>query len=302
MGSVLAFDLGGTRLKAGVIDSGAVLAAATAPVAGLSADQALPVLRSTGQDLLARVATAPTATALAVPGIVDHGRVLVLPGKFAGIVGLDLAAWLADTFGTSRVVVENDAVAYGRGEVEALDERAGRVAVITLGTGVGCALFQDGRPAPDGPYGGGILGGHLPIGDPTGPVDTAGRPGTFEARCRAERILEEARRAGCVATDVPAVLAAAEAGDPSAEAGLAAYRAWLVRGLAAVTHAYTPRLVIVGGGPVSTPMGASVILDGVEASLATAVWDGCAPMLRVASAGDDAALLGLAALAGSNEQ
>lgn len=298
MGTTLAFDLGGTRLKAGVVEpaSRTVLATATAPVAGLAFDAVLPVMREVGRELAAGVPDPPGAVALAVPGIVDADRVEVLPGKFPGIVGHDLAGWLREAFAVSAVVVENDAVAYGLGEVAALDDRSGRVVVVTLGTGVGCTVLQDGLPILDGPYGRGTLGGQLPVGDPVGPLDTAGRPGTFEARCRAGRLLGEARDAGCAADDVPAVLAAAAAGDPAARRGLATYRGWLVRGLMAVTHAYTPRLAIVGGGPLATPSGAAVVLEGVEEDLAAVVWEGCAPEVRAAAAGDHAALLGLAVL------
>ena len=53
---------------------------------------------------------------LCVAGLVgDDGRVVALPGKLDGIVGLDLPAWLEDRFGVPARV-RNDAVAYGIGE------------------------------------------------------------------------------------------------------------------------------------------------------------------------------------------
>lgn len=296
MGLVLAFDLGGTRLKAGLVDpaTSRVAARDVASVEGLGVDDALAVVADVGRRLTAGAADDLVGIGLSVPGIVDNGRVTVLPGKFAGVEGVDLAGWLRTTFAVDDVVVQNDAIAYGLGVVAGLADPSGRIVVLTIGTGVGCTVIEDGRPALVGPFGGGLLGGHLPISDPTGPLDTAGNAGTFEARCRAERILGEALEAGSDAADVPGVLMAAANGDPAAIRGISAYRGWLLRGLVAVTHAYTPRLIVVGGGPVSTAGSASVLLDDLATSLAGKVWRGTAPAVVAAQAGDHAALQGLA--------
>jgi len=300
---VLAFDLGGTRLKAGVVDATAmqVLASDTADVAGMDADTALDVVAGVGRRLLDAVGAAGkarplVASGMALPGIVDAGRVQVLPGKLAGIEGRDLRAWLRDRFGASVAVVDNDAVAHAMGEVTAWSAEGlldARICVLTVGTGIGCTVLEGGQPALPGPWGRGMLGGHLPIADPVGPLDTAGRSGTFEARCRADRIVGEAREAGCSLDDVPGVYAAARAGEPAALAGLAAYRRWLVRGLVAITNAYAPSHVLLGGGPI-TPDG--LLLDGVQQALEAQVWAGTCPSVRATRLDTDAALLGVAVM------
>lgn len=293
MAQVLAFDLGGTRLKVGLVDTstGVVKDAPPVDVAGAAAEEALTLLERVGADLVG--ATDLDAVGLGVPGLVEGGVVHALPGKFPGIEGIDLAGRLRADFGVPADVV-NDAVAYGAGEVVAgAGVGVERVAVVTIGTGVGCAVFQRGRPITDGLLGGGILGGHIPVGDPVGPLDTNGKPGTFEARCRALRIVEEAREAGADVADVPAVYAAAAAGDSAALQGLASYRRWLVRGLVGIVHAYTPGRIVLGGGPLTedTPL-----VDGLADEVAALVWPNCQAEVRRALLGDHASLLGAAHL------
>src|SRR5690242_15677341 len=85
-GAALAFDLGGTRLKAGVVslDDDRVLeegATADTPADG---DDALRAVREIGEGLRARHPC--VGVGLAVPGLVDDDGVLVvLPGKLPGL-------------------------------------------------------------------------------------------------------------------------------------------------------------------------------------------------------------------------
>ena len=294
MTRVLAFDLGGTRLKAGVVsaETGTVGATSSLPTPA-DADSALLVMQNLGRDLLGDDGC--QGVGLSVPGLVDDGRVVELPGKLDGIVGRDLRGLLAATFGASAVVA-NDAVAYGCGEaVFGAGRGDHRVVVVTIGTGVGVAVLQGGQPVGDGTLGGGILGGQIPISEPDGPTDTSGRRGTIEARCRAERIVGEANDAGGAYDDVPAVYAAYERGEPAAVEGVERYRRWLGRALVALTHAHTPSTIVLGGGPM---VAGNPVVAGLQALVDDAVWPGVAVDVRVAELGDDAALVGLARLHG----
>ena len=276
---VLAIDLGGTRVKAGVVRDGTVDEVLALTHGATTVDDGLACVA----EAIARLAPdGCPAVAMCVPGLVDEGRVVALPGKLAGAVGFDLVGWLGErTGGRARVV--NDAIAYGLGEAAGLP---GRTVVMTIGTGVGTAVVEDGRPLGGGPYGGGQLSGQLPLTG-EGPLDTSGRAGTLEAWCRADRILAEVQAAGGDADDVPA---AVRAGGP----GLDSYRGWLARGIAALCLAHAPETVVVGGGPVR-PDGP--LLDGVEERVLPLLWPGQRVSVRPARHGDAAALIGLAALA-----
>ena len=287
--SFLAFDLGGTRLKAGLVgDDGrpgeliVVPTPAASEVAGLLAEVGGKLLdgeRAQG-------------AGLCVPGLVSEGRVRALPGKLDGIVGVDLAGMLEQLFAT-RAVVVNDAIAYALGEaVRGAGRGAGRGAqravVVTLGTGVGVGVIEDGRPLGAGELGGGLLGGGIPIGEGGG--DTSGHGGTIEALCRATRLLELTD--GAYAT-VPDLYRAHDDGDQAALTAVARYRLDLARALIALAHAHAPEVIVVGGGPAGAD---APIFDGLEALVRSWLFEGFEVAVRPGELGDAAALAGIAHL------
>lgn len=275
MTTVLA-DLGGTRLKASraaVAEADVELVVEHGGEWQGALRQALQQLAPQGGDL-----------ALCVPGLVDGGRVVSLPGKLPGLAGADLCAVL----GVPVRLLLNDAIAYGTGEARVGAGRSAcRVLVVTLGTGVGVAVLEDGRPLGRGPIGGGLLGGALPLPGPVdGRLDSAGRPGTFEARCSAAGLVDAVPGAA----DVAAAYALLEAGDPRALSGFRDYRRWLARGLAALCLAHAPEVVVLGGGAAQEPL-----LEGLEESVRAGLWPGQTVDVRLAELGDRAALVGLRA-------
>jgi glucokinase len=291
---VLAVDLGGTRIKAAVVVAGTVEGEVSVVPAPRDARSALDVIRRQCAELLA--GAPPAGVGLAVPGLVGlDGRVEDLPGKYDGIVGLDLRTWSARTLG-APAVVRNDAVAYGLGEARRGAGRgARRVLVVTIGTGVGVGVIDDGQPISAGPHGGGIMGGNVPLTEDAAQLtDTAGRAGTIEAHCRAVRIVDYAAAAGGDYPDVPTVLAAYDAGDAAAVAGVETYRKWLARALGVLAVAHGADRVVVGGGPVRP---GSPLLDGVEAYVQRLTWPTHHLSVVTAALGDTAALVGIADVA-----
>lgn len=274
MSTTLAIDLGGTRLKAACLVEGVPAQVHAVEHGGRWQEAVRAAAARAGADEIA----------LCVPGLVDGGRVVALPGKLPGIEHLDLAAALA----LPVTVLVNDAVAYGIGEA-ACGAGVGhsRVVVVTVGTGVGVAVIEDGQALGRGPLGGGLLGGQLVIGVDGDATDTSGRSGTFEAACRADSLVSAVPGAADVA-DAYARLAAAE---PAAVQGFAAYRASLVRGLTALALAHAPSCLVVGGGGAQQGL-----LDGVQEALDAGLWAGQAVEVRPALLGDAAALTGLGVL------
>ena len=138
----LAIDIGGTRLKASVLDAqGSMVeepqrvdtpkpAAPEAVVAAL-----LDLVRPLG---------AFDRISIGFPGVVRHGRVLTAPNLGTeDWRGCSLAAQLTEHLGKPARML-NDATVQGLGVIQG----RGLECVITLGTGVGFALFDEGRPAP----------------------------------------------------------------------------------------------------------------------------------------------------------
>lgn len=281
-GPVLAFDLGGTRLKAGVVDgpraARAVVGVGAWPV-GETADSALEVLHEVGRKLAERRDL--DCVALCVPGLVEEGVVVSLPGKLPGLEGRDLAALMRKMFNVGAVVV-NDALAYAWGVAG-----AGRTVAVTIGTGVGVGIVDDRVPLLAGRYDGGILGGQIPIADGApDETDTSDRPGTIEALCRAQRIIDCANRAGGSFETVESVYGGG--GD------VAEYRGRLARALVALAHAHAPDAIVVGGGamPADSP-----VFAGLESLVNKSLFGTYGVRVAPATAGEWAALIGLDRLA-----
>ncbi len=151
----LAFDVGGTGLKASVLDGRGEMTADRVRVATtypMPPDRLVAALT----DLARRLPPAERA-AVGFPGMVRRGRVLsaphfvttkgpgsrVDPALVAAWAGFDLAAALKEALGIACRVA-NDADVQGAAVVEG----GGLEVAITLGTGVGTAFFMDGRLLP----------------------------------------------------------------------------------------------------------------------------------------------------------
>jgi len=138
----LAIDIGGTRLKAGI------LAVTGSMVEGpRRIDTPHPATPASVIDALIALTAALGSfdrISIGFPGVVRDGRVLTAPNLGTDAWhGFALAAELAQRLGAPARLA-NDATIQGLGVI------AGRgvECVITLGTGMGFALFEDGRPAP----------------------------------------------------------------------------------------------------------------------------------------------------------
>jgi polyphosphate glucokinase len=139
---ILCIDVGGTGLKAAIVnDAGKLLtkpARVATPVGGTPNEIV---------ETLARLA-APLGkydcVSVGFPGVVRKGKVLTAPNLHnAGWKGFDLRAALRKTLGRP-VRVGNDADVAGL----AVISRRGVEMIITLGTGFGTGLYVDGRLAP----------------------------------------------------------------------------------------------------------------------------------------------------------
>ncbi len=151
----LAIDCGGTGLKASVLDIDGTLRAKPVRVPTpypLPTERFLDALAGLAADL----PHADRAT-VGVPGMIRHGVVIVTPhyvtesGPRSKPVptlvdqwtGFDAQAAITTRLGMPTLVL-NDAEVHGAGVVTGV----GLELVLTLGTGLGCALFDGGRLAP----------------------------------------------------------------------------------------------------------------------------------------------------------
>jgi polyphosphate glucokinase len=138
----LAIDVGGTRLKVGLLDANGDMVGGPNRVNTPSKPLPLVVV-----DALADLASSLgrfDRISVGFPGVVRRGEVLTAPNLgTTDWRNFPLAAKLTDKLGKPTRIL-NDAEVQGLGVIS----RKGLESVITLGTGMGFSLFQDGHPAP----------------------------------------------------------------------------------------------------------------------------------------------------------
>jgi glucokinase len=303
--TILACDLGGTRLKIGVVRDASVLAQTVVPAnskQGLAPQ--LPVLRAAWLQLLGESKLTPgdcAGISVAFPSLVDPstGRVLAEYGKFADAMGIDLRAWAQRELGLP-LAIENDARMALIGEWRA---GAGRdcdnLVMMTLGTGLGTSAIIEGRVLRGGHGQAGVLGGHMSVRYDGGRKCNCGNVGCAEAEASTLFLHEMAvtlpewdssalRRAATL--NYALVFQHAAAGDPCAVALREhSLRVW---GTVAVNliHAYDPENLILGGGIMA---GADVVLPAIQHHVQRHAHTPWGRVQVVASKlGDNAALLG----------
>jgi glucokinase len=239
-------DIGGTNVKAvAVAQDGTLLQRvthATRDGAASAADWT-----ALGREAVASFAQAlgsnPARIGVCAPGLAasDQRSIAHLPGKLSGLVGLD---WTHALGSSSVVPVLNDAHAAILGEAWIGAARTRQhVVMLTLGTGVGGAVMNEGRLLRGAMGRAGHIG-HLCL-DPEGPRSITGMPGALEIMIGDCSV---AARTGGRFTSTAALVAAHQAGDVDAT------RTWLrsVRalgcGIASCINLFDPEVVVIGGG------------------------------------------------------
>ena len=301
--TTLACDMGGRRIKLGLVREKTVIASEVMPA---QADRPLGERLDSVAEALSRLCAGAgirledcTGIGVSFPSIIDTANARIVDHwmKYPDWESLDLREWARRRLGLP-LVIDNDARMALIGEWQC---GAGRgcenLAIMTLGTGLGTAAMIGGK-ALRGVHGqAGILGGHLTVhygGSPcicgnvgcaeaeasTWALQGQGPPGSVAPGCAGP---------GESALDYAAVFKRAAAGEARAIAlrnhALTVWSATAVN----MIHAYDPERLILGGGIMAS---ADAILPVVRAHVER---HGHTPWGRVSivpsALGDHAALL-----------
>jgi glucokinase len=258
---ILGIDIGGARIKAGMVDeNGAIVASRTIPTPN-DLESFQPELSDAIRWLLEATAL-PAGAGVGCKGIInpDTTRVELLPGALHFLEGLRLADLVGLPLDVP-VFADDDARVALAGEMAWGAARGhDNVLMFTLGSGVGGAVLAAGRLLRGHSGVAGQLG-HVTI-EPDGARCFCGNTGCLETVFSARAIEAEAWSAvhrGCASTltrlfrEQPqlatcrTVFQAASEGDAvSAEIIAKAIRK-LAAAMAGLLHVFDPELVIVGG-------------------------------------------------------
>jgi glucokinase len=293
-GCVVALDVGGTTIKAALVDRhGTVMARLRRPTPSRDAgpDQVLAVIRATIDELAGPRRASVLAVGLVVTGIVDERRGMAVHSQNVGWRDVPVRSLVEQATGLP--------VGFGH------DVRAGTLAewrlgagrgledlvFVPIGTGVSAGVVVGGRLVTGDGYAGEI--GHVDVGH--GEPCRCGGRGCVEALASAAAI---ARRYGAASgRPVAGAREVAErlvAGDPIAR------RVWdeatgaLALALAWTSAVLAPQAILLGGGLARS---GSLLLEPLALGLGRHLGVVRRPRLLPAALGDDAGLLGAALLA-----
>ena len=311
--AAIGIDLGGTNLKAAVVDSdGRILGKQTVPIdAARGAQTCVAEMASLIDGLLGDLSLRRSdvvGVGVGAPGPFSYrdGRI-IRAANLPGWENVPLRDWLHERL-QLPVIMDNDGntAAFGEFWVGA-GRGADDLVMLTLGTGVGAGVVIDGR----------ILHGHFDNAAELGHMIVA--LDGLACRCGQRGCLEQYASAGTVARRVveaiksgePSTLAdTVRAGKPinakhvadCAKAGDAlCLRIWdeacryLAIACINIQHAYNPARVVLGGGMSEA---GSFLLDRVTAHVSNQRWSlhDDLPEVSLARLGYDAGVIGAAGL------
>ena len=277
-------DIGGSHVTAAVVERGPrprVVDRSSAPIDTHGDRDTL--LQSIG-DVLRTFSAHATSWTIALPGPFDYATGIgSFEGveKFSALANLDLRAALSRILGIDEhdVTFINDAIAYGIGEWYVSDARPERFVCITLGTGIGSAFLDGGRPVEDGP--------EVPENGWAHLLSFNGAP--LEDTVSTRAIQRRYAEADGGAVDVRAIAERARAGEPRARAVLETAMLQLGEVLAPWTRRFQATEVVVGGS-----MARSWDVLGPAFVRGIAGQDAAPPAVRSSLLLDDAPLIGAA--------
>jgi glucokinase len=276
-----ALDLGGTRIKFGLISNGQCVV--TSSLAIPSSERfatVLPLIEAEIYRMMRESGfTRLDGIGMAFPTIVDSDRMRLLYQyvKYTDANDLDLTTW-AKARWNATLVMENDARAALVGEWQfGAGKGVDNLVMVTLGTGVGSAALVNGRLLKGSHYLAGNLGGHQTIRF-DGKRCNCGNVGCLESEASSWALPEmikqhvlypESPFAQGENSDFEAVFRLATAGDSLAiSIRDHCLEAWAA-GILNLVYAYDPDRIVIGGGVMHS---AALILPFIQQKIAQAAW------------------------------
>ena len=304
-------DLGGTTAKIGLFTTaGALLEKWEVPTDTSNAGE--HILENLAAAIMGKMqekaipAEQVEGVGIGVPGpVLDSSVVPIVCANLGGWGQRNVSAQLSGLLDGLKVLVGNDANVAALGEIWMGAAKGCRSAVmVTLGTGVGGGIIIGGK-IYDGMRGAGAELGHTLLvldGEPC----TCGRRGCWEAYSSATALIRQARQAaaehpesllaGAEEITGKTVFDAADRGDETANAVVDRFCDYLGAGVTNIVNALAPEVILIGGG-ISRQ--GERLLAPVRRYVEKNCFggkDGAIPIIAAARLGNDAGIIGAAAL------
>ena len=266
----IGIDLGGTNIAVGLVnESFEIVSKASVPTsAGRPSEEIVKDMADLCKRVCADAGIAENEVAsvgIAAPGTIDSDAGTVLYSNNLGWQNFPIVSILKSLFPVPAIYIENDANAAAWGEAVAGAAKGSSSSVmITLGTGVGGGVVDNGKILKGFNSAGGELG-HIVISVDGRPC-TCGRHGCWEAYSSATGLIrttkekiEECKKAGrpTKMTDLAAergkvngrtAFDAMRLGDEPAKEVVTEYVKYLASGLTSMINIFQPEVLSIGGG------------------------------------------------------
>ena len=304
----IGIDLGGTNIAAGVVDEGQHIVAevslptgAERPAEAVVAD----ICRAAEKAMEKAGITAAHCASVGIgsPGTCDSANGVVVRAYNLGWFNVPVCSMVTAQLGLP-CHLSNDANCAALAETVAGGAVGCRnMILITLGTGVGGGIIIGGK-IYDGMRGAGAELGHTLLvldGEPC----TCGRRGCWEAYSSATALIRQARQAaaehpesllaGAEEITGKTVFDAADRGDETANAVVDRFCDYLGAGVTNIVNALAPEVILIGGGSRQGERLLAPVRRYVEKNCFGGK-DGAIPIIAAARLGNDAGIIGAAAL------
>lgn len=258
---LIGVDLGGTRIKVGMVQGAEVLQTTTVKTPKTVTATLEAIVKA-----INTLTSSPRVVGLAIPGEVDlNGRIWRLP-NIPGFEGVSIATILEDRL-SCPIFVENDAIAAAIAENRlGYGKTYAHFLTVTLGTGIGGGLVLDHKPRR-GTHGfAGEIGHILIDNQPDAWPCNCDRKGCMEAYAGTRGLLRRfTELGGSHVSDVQAIVPSAQRNEP------AGYKTFEMMGWALGTGLATLQNILDLEAFVFTGGVAAAFVDWIEAPLRKAL-------------------------------
>ena len=297
---VAGIDIGGTNVKAGIVDlaTNEVLASCDFPTIRDSEQAFLESIAAAVAQLSAKLGC-PRAAGISIGSYVFADGSIDGMSSFVPFLvhGYPLAERIGGALGIP-VRVDNDARLICLAEArDGAGRGFSRVLTLTLGTGIGVGLCEDGRPFGGEPF---IhLAGHVKVrtGGEYPCLDAepcyCGMDGCFESTCSGTSL--QAYVHGRLGADVSnkELFERTAAGDPAAAEIVNWYLDMLARAINQYVYLYCPDVIVIGGGVAK---GLERYESDLNDCLVAEVYEGQRTVVKITDLKEESGILGAASL------
>ncbi len=240
--TAIGIDIGGTRIKAVVIDAmGNLMHEIYEPTNDGDDKNWKNAVGKSVKELQNKIEDHHEVIGISAPGLPNefNSSIAFMPGRLQGLENFNWSEFLK-----TKTWVLNDAVSAMMAEVRfGAAKNNKNVVMLTLGTGVGGAILINGQPYQGAFNKAGHIG-HMVIND-CGDPDVCGMPGSLEDAIGNVTVN---KRSGGKFVSTQQLLQACKSGDTFAKEVWLTSVKKLAIGLASVVNILSPEIIVLGGG------------------------------------------------------